>query len=317
MNSASLSRNVASHDIRAAHYYWREINEDTLANVSLPELDRAADKESRGQILVIAGSREIVGAAILSSVAAMRAGAGKLTIATASSMAAQVGIAVPEARVIALPETAEGGFDVRGVDLLRPCLEQSGAVLVGPGMLDAEATRAFVANLFDSLGSQTDCPVLLDALAMDAALNGHRFDSPVMLTPHAGEMAHLTGMSKETVCAHPVQTAQSFAQGSNALVALKGAESWIATPAGSLWRHEGHNPGMGTSGSGDVLAGVIAGLLARGAGLEEAAVWGVAIHARAGAALRDRHGPLGFLAREMLDEIPRAMCAHRTRSLGH
>jgi hydroxyethylthiazole kinase-like uncharacterized protein yjeF len=127
---------------------------------------------------------------------------------------------------------------------------------------------------------------------------------PVLLTPHAGEMAHLTGIAKDEIGAAPDRHASEAAQQWNAVVALKGARTVIAAPGGERWQHEGGNVGLATSGSGDVLAGVIAGLAARGAGLAQAAAWGVALHARAGERLAERFGRLGYLARELCDVIP-------------
>ena len=125
-----------------------------------------------------------------------------------------------------------------------------------------------------------------------------------LLTPHAGEMAHLTGATKEAVSADPERHAREAALRWNAVVALKGATTYIATPDGDCWRHVGSQPGLGTSGSGDVLAGIIVGLMARGVPLAQAAVWGIALHAHAGRALAERLGPIGYLARELPAEIP-------------
>jgi ADP-dependent NAD(P)H-hydrate dehydratase len=127
---------------------------------------------------------------------------------------------------------------------------------------------------------------------------------PVLVTPHAGEMAHLTGIAKDAICAAPDRHALDAALRWNAVVALKGARTVIAAPGGERWQHEGGNVGLATSGSGDVLAGVIAGLAARGAALAQAAAWGVALHARAGERLAERLGKLGYLARELCDCIP-------------
>ncbi|RYF39615.1 MAG: NAD(P)H-hydrate dehydratase, partial [Comamonadaceae bacterium] len=160
----------------------------------LPPLDGQGDKETRGQILVIAGSHEIPGAAILAATAALRAGAGKLVIATSASTALHTAFAMPEARVIALPETAAGGFDTQAADLLAPVIGSADAVLIGPGMLDDTATQRLVAELLPLLAGR---PVLLDALAMNLLRGSERLEMPVLLTPHAGEMAHLTGASKE------------------------------------------------------------------------------------------------------------------------
>jgi NAD(P)H-hydrate repair Nnr-like enzyme with NAD(P)H-hydrate dehydratase domain len=117
-------------------------------------------------------------------------------------------------------------------------------------------------------------------------------------------MAHLTGVSKEDVCADPAPLAVQCAQRWNAVVALKGAVTHIASPEGAVWRHEGGNVGLAASGSGDVLAGIIAGCAARGASLAQATCWGVALHARAGERLAARCGTLGYLARELCNEIP-------------
>jgi len=131
-----------------------------------------------------------------------------------------------------------------------------------------------------------------------------RFERAPILTPHAGEMAHLTGIAKDDVNAAPDPRAVDAARDWNAVLALKGARTVIATPDGTLYAHEGGNVGLAISGSGDVLAGIIAGLAARGAPLDQATCWGVALHARAGERLAARMGTLGYLAREISQEIP-------------
>jgi ADP-dependent NAD(P)H-hydrate dehydratase len=131
-----------------------------------------------------------------------------------------------------------------------------------------------------------------------------RFDQPVLLTPHAGEMAHLRGDTKDAVAGGPGQAVLAAVSDWNATVALKGSTTFIASPGGGRWRHEAGHPGLATSGSGDVQAGVIAGLAAQQVPLEQACAWGVVLHAMAGAALGRRIGPIGFLARELPGEIP-------------
>lgn len=279
----------------------RELNKSALREWPLPQADSTSDKESRGHVLVVAGSREIPGAAILAAMAALRSGAGKLTIATAKSVAPALALAVPEARVIALPETPAGGLQPASAAVLDDCAAASSAALIGPGLLDAPASCEFVQNLLSRLRT---VPVILDALAMDIALVQARFDQALLLTPHAGEMAHLTGLSKEEVLAEPLCIATETARRINAVVSLKGASTFIVSPKGRAWRHRAANPGLATSGSGDVLAGIMVGLAARGAPLEQAAAWGVALHALAGKRLTQRHGPLGFLAREVSPEVP-------------
>ena len=272
----------------------------------LPQPDPDGDKETRGRVLVIAGSREMPGAALLAATGALRAGAGRLTVATAASVAPGVALALPEARVIALPESPEGGILADGIGALDDSLRETQAVLLGPGLQDEAATQAFVQALLPRCG---DAAVVLDALAMNVVDGAPRFDRPVLLTPHAGEMARLTGAAKATILEDAERACGDAAARWNAVVALKGAHTWIATPQGQAWHHDGGTVGLGTSGSGDTLAGLIAGLAARGAPLAQAAVWGVALHARAGEALADRRGPLGFLAGEIAAEVPALMHA--------
>lgn len=282
------------------------LDAQALRDWPLPPLDGQGDKETRGQVVVIAGSREIPGAAILAATAALRAGAGKLVIATGASTALHTAFAMPEARVIALPETPAGGFDHAAVELLGPVLEGADAVLIGPGMLDDAATQRLVTALLAALAGK---PLLLDALAMNLLAGRGRLESPALVTPHAGEMAHLTGTGKEAIQADPQSAVLAAAERWNCVVALKGASTWIATPQGRLWRHEEANCGLATSGSGDVLAGAMAGLAARGAPLPQACAWGVVLHAHAGAQLAARHGDVGFLARELPGGIPAALQA--------
>lgn len=275
----------------------------------LPMPSADGDKEDRGHVLVLGGSREMPGAVILAATAALRAGAGKLTIATGASVAQLVALAIPEARVIGLRETAEGGFTGDAVAELDPLADKVSAVLVGPGMQDEAASAALLRALLPRLNGVA---VVLDACAMGIVLNPDltddaapfRFEQSVALTPHAGEMAHLTGVPKEDIIAGPAAHAATAADRFNAVVALKGARTFIGAPDGGMWQHEGGNIGLAISGSGDVLAGIIAGLAARGATLTQACCWGVALHARAGDRLAQRHGLLGYLARELPDEIP-------------
>jgi ADP-dependent NAD(P)H-hydrate dehydratase len=312
--------------ITQTHARPRDIDDSLLRSWGLPMPSGEGDKEVRGHVLILGGSREMPGAVILAATAAMRAGAGKLTIATGRSVAQLVALAIPESRVLGLAENEAGGFTVEAVAALDPLADKINAILVGPGMQDGAATARLVHALLPRLeGSNTS--IVLDAEAMGAILQppdagaAHggsggaakdgaavnapfRFNVPVLLTPHAGEMAHLTGVDKDAIQADPDRYALEAAQRWNAVVALKGARTVIAAPGGEHWQHEGGNVGLATSGSGDVLAGIIAGLAARGADLAQAVSWGVALHARAGVRLAERLGTLGYLARELPDEIP-------------
>lgn len=282
-----------------------DIDAGLLAGWPLPQPGSDGDKEERGRTLVIAGSREMPGAAWLAAVSCLRAGAGKLQVATAASVAPGLALQLPEARVVALPETASGGLAMSGLDRLEALLQNTDAVVIGPGLQDATATRLFARELIAR--TPATATLVIDAQAMDVVADAAPFVCAPLLTPNAGEMAHLTGVAKEQVSADPERAAREAAVRWNAVVALKGPVTIIAAPDGRAWRHQGGQVGLATSGSGDTLAGIVGGLAARGAPLEQAAVWGVALHALAGQALAARLGRFGFLASELPAEVPRLM----------
>jgi ADP-dependent NAD(P)H-hydrate dehydratase len=283
-----------------------EVDSTLLAGWPLPDPNEANDKEERGSVLLVGGSKEMPGAIILAATAAMRAGAGKLCIATAESVAALVAQVVPEARVIALAETPRGGLRTDDLAMLPKNVD---AVLIGPGMQDEAAAVQLTLAL---LTRYPDAKFVLDTLAMSIVRSsgdrvGGTHPPAIVVTPHPGEMAHLTGIDKKRVVNEMHVTARHAAQEWQVLVALKSATTVIAHPNGQAWTHTGGNSGLAISGSGDVLAGIIAGLCSRGAQTDQAAIWGVAVHGRSGNALAQRIGPIGFLAREIADEIPRLM----------
>jgi ADP-dependent NAD(P)H-hydrate dehydratase len=273
----------------------------------LPPLDSEGDKESRGRVLVIGGSTLVPGAMLLAGVAALRAGAGKLQLGTVRSAAMPLALAVPEALVVPLPETRGGEIaGTRAATALRRYVEHADAVLVGPGMSADGAAHALLTALLRSLGSEAT--LVLDGAAVVALADDDQLLAPLggraVLTPHAGEMASALGIDKRDVDAEAPEAARAAAGRFGATVALKGAETWIASPDGALHCYRGGSVGLGTSGSGDTLAGIVAGLAARGASPLTAAVWSVWAHGEAGERLARRMAPVGFLARELLAEVP-------------
>jgi ADP-dependent NAD(P)H-hydrate dehydratase len=274
----------------------------------LPLLDGEGDKESRGRVLIVAGSREMPGAALLAARAALRAGAGKVAVATAAATAPGLALAVPELRVAGVPELRDGGLDPRSADRIAALARPAAAVLIGPGLQDEGAACRLAIALLERLPR---VPTVLDAAAMGAALHTPTARRPVLLTPHAGEMAHLGDAAKDEVQADALRHAAEAARRWNATVVLKGATTVIAEveDAEPPWRHAGGNVGLATAGSGDVLAGLIVGLVARGATLAQGAAWGVVLHALAGERLAARLGGVGYLASELLDELPPLLAA--------
>ncbi|CAE6731065.1 ADP-dependent (S)-NAD(P)H-hydrate dehydratase [Xanthomonas arboricola] len=256
------------------------------------------DKEQRGRVLIVGGSMRVPGAVLLAGEAALRTGAGKLQIATAASVAPGMALAVPEALVLGLAQNRQGEI-VRGHRALDGAMAACDAAVIGPGMASSATTTAMVRRAAE----QAVCTLVLDAGALSRGLRAP-IGRPFVLTPHAGEMATLAGDDKAAVEAAPGAYALKFAQKLRSVVIVKGADSFIAGPDGVVWMHRGGASGLGTSGSGDVLAGLIAGFAARGCDALTAALWGVFVHAAAGRQLARRIGPVGFLARELGLEVP-------------
>jgi ADP-dependent NAD(P)H-hydrate dehydratase len=278
---------------------------DSLKAFPLP-VPHEGSKDARGSALVLGGSASVPGAALLAGVAALRAGAGKLKIATVGSVAAGMGLAVPEAMVVGLPGTPEGGLDAEGAaECLLKVAKGCDALLVGPGMIEDAPTIALAVRLLEALPAAS---FILDAAAV-CGLAPHaddvrRHGGRLVITPHAGEMAQLLDRSREAVEAAPLDAALAAADLLGAVVVMKGAETWIVDQGGARWLYEGGGVGLATSGSGDVLAGLAVGLLARGLAPMEAALWGVFLHGEAGKRLAASVGPVGFLARELSGEVP-------------
>jgi hydroxyethylthiazole kinase-like uncharacterized protein yjeF len=271
----------------------------------LPRHRQGDDKEERGQVLVVGGDVGLPGAVILAGTAALRAGAGKLQIATCESTARMVAVAVPECRAFGLPETSGGAPAAEASGRLRPRLARCAALVIGPGMTDEAATAAIVAALL----AHPDCPAaLLDAGALvrlprQAGILARRRGRTV-ITPHAGEMAACLDTDTPAPAPDPLAVARRAADQLHSVVTLKGACTRIVTPDGQAWESRHGGVGLATSGSGDALAGIVGGLMARGADPATAALWGVWVHAEAGERLARRRGPLGFLAREIPGEVP-------------
>lgn len=280
-----------------------EIDAVLLRALPLPDHDSEASKAARGVILAVGGSLGVPGAILLTAVAALRAGAGKLQIATCASLAPTLGLLVPEALIIRLCETEAGGIDASAIEGLSRRLDVADAVVVGPGM-DEQATMLTAAILTHPARP----PLVLDAaglLGLEPATVSTR--GGCVLTPDADEMAKLLDIDRNVILAEPERIAVDTAARFGAVVALKGSSTVVAAPDGQAFHYAGGGVGLATSGSGDTLAGIVGGLLARGATPLTAAIWGVFLHGDAGRRLAKRHGPLGFLARELLDEVPLAM----------
>ena len=260
-------------------------------------------KETKGRILVVAGSRDVPGAALLTATAAMRAGAGKLKIATVESAAAAVGVAMPEAMVIGLPQADDGGFAAGAVGEIRDAAAEVDAVVAGPGVKPSDMCKRLADVLLESDAALALDVALLESLEPLHERELNRKSIPVLL-PNAKELASLLDCTPERVEGDPVGCGVRAAELYRSVVLVKGVTSHVVTPDGTCWAYEGGAPGLGVSGSGDVLAGIVGGLLARGGEPLNALLWAVWLHGEAGARLAGKVGPIGFLAREIAGEIP-------------
>ena len=273
-------------------------------------------KDDRGSVLVIGGARMTPGAALLAGVAALRSGAGRLTLAVAESVAIQLAVALPEAGVLRLPETASG--TVKGSSaaaVLAAPVEAADAVLIGPGLDDKEEATALLRGLLKVPAGKQPPAIILDAFALGSLpeLAGELgpWAGRLILTPNVTEAGILLGHDAGELARDVPELAEKY----GAVVSCQGV---IAGPGGaagkagggagaSLWEITTGHSGLGTSGSGDVLSGTIAGLRARGTTDAQAACWGTHLHAAAGDRLASRLGGLGYLARELTEELPPLM----------
>jgi hydroxyethylthiazole kinase-like uncharacterized protein yjeF len=284
------------------------VDRDLLRRYPLPEHPEDGDKEDRGRVLVIAGSRELAGAALLAATAGLRAGAGKLQIVTGASVATALGVAIPEARVVGCAETEEGCIAAAEIESLLKWVGSAQATVIGCGLQHGPPLETLLDAL---LASGLDKPLVLDAAVLGSLASRaetlRAWRGGAILLPHAREMARLLECNAEAVEADPLGAARRAAQTFGAVSLIKGRYSYIVAPDGRAFRFTGGGVGLATSGSGDALAGIVGGLAARGADPLTATLWGVYLHGEAGRMLAKDVGRVGFLARELLDKIPGLM----------
>jgi NAD(P)H-hydrate epimerase len=269
----------------------------------LPRRRRDSHKGTFGHVLVVAGSRGKTGAALLASAAVARAGAGLTTLAAAASLLPVIEGHSREIMSEPLPDGPDGTAALDDGTLLERLLGGRAAVVCGPGLGQAEGTRALVAHVVRHAAA----PLVLDAdglnLVAGTTLLRER-PAPTVVTPHPGEMARLLGCSTEDVQADRIATARRFAAEQGVVTVLKGARTVIASPEGGVAISPTGNPGMASGGMGDVLSGIIGGLLAQGLEAGAAAALGVFAHGAAADAVTARRGEVGLLAGDLLDELP-------------
>lgn len=262
------------------------VTAETLRGWPLPSSE--GSKYQRGQVLAVGGAASAPGAAILAGEAALRVGAGRLTLAVAKAVATQVAVVLPESAVLALGKKHDE-------------YDRADAVLIGPGLDDADAAAELLEELVPQLAP--DATVLLDAFALGVLPRvpvAEQLRDRLVLTPNVEEAELLLGRELDDDLAGLGEIAERY----GAVVTCFGT---IAAPDGRRWSIDVDSPHLGTSGSGDVLAGAIVGLAARGTPPDQAAVWGTYLHHRAGQLAGSPAGAIGYLARDLVRALPEAL----------
>ncbi|MFV9505580.1 MAG: NAD(P)H-hydrate dehydratase [Oscillochloridaceae bacterium umkhey_bin13] len=336
----ALVGNLIIAELGVPPAYLETIMSDMLtaeqAQALLPARPADAHKGSFGKLMVLAGSLHYPGAAFLACAGAARVGAGLVTLAGGRAVLGMTG-RLPEATLLPLPEGDWGAVGPAALDELQKALEGYSALVFGPGIGQGEATRellrrmvgldtpklrARVGFLINTLAGEAPevptphglPPTVLDADALNLLAGIEDWTERLpkggfVLTPHPGEMRRL--LQVDELPADALTVASKAAQNWGQVVVLKGASTVIAAPDGRTSLYDGANPALATAGTGDVLAGVIGGLLAQGLAPYEAAVLGVYLHGAAGARVRETLGEAGTLASDLLPELPRAIKALR------
>jgi len=277
----------------------------------LPERPLQANKGSFGWVLVVAGSINYIGAAYLACSGAIRVGAGLVTLATATSLQPILASKLTEVTYLPLPEFRPGIISAEAAKLLLQQLDKFNVLLIGCGLGQSQSAVRLVRSILIGGGRQALPSLVVDADALNILANTPRWwtklTTDAILTPHPGEMARLAGMTVEEVQTDRMGVAKDLATKWNKTIALKGANTVIASPEGKVKTSPIANPGLASAGTGDVLTGAIAGLVAQGLSLFDAAACGVYLHAEAGEMVKARLGDAGMIASDLLPELPQVI----------
>ncbi|MBF0370347.1 MAG: NAD(P)H-hydrate dehydratase [Magnetococcales bacterium] len=287
-----------------AHRVARNLPDDLV----IPQRPEAGHKGSFGHLLVVAGGEGKAGAAVLTASGALRTGPGLVTVASPRSVQDQVATQLTEAMTLPLPEDGKtGGLGAGAVDKIRHCNLEPDALALGPGLGINHAIHGIVLEIIE----RWDVPTVVDADALNvfsgaadeiAALAGSR-SAPLVLTPHPGELGRILGCSVVEIQGDRLGVACQHAARWGVWLVLKGAGTVIAAPTGEAWINDSGNSGLAAGGSGDLLTGIIGGLLTQGWPVESAVRAGVWLHGAAADAAVVESGPAGLMARDLLPHL--------------
>lgn len=267
-----------------------------------------AHKNDFGHVLILAGSRRMLGAAALSSLAAMRSGAGLVTVGIPQSLNAVLQKKIsPVVMTLPLQETRDQSLSLSAFKHIEKFYKICSVIALGPGLSTHPGTQKLVLKIV----ATSPLPLVIDADALNAVAAAPdvltKTAAVKILTPHPGEMARLTRLKKSHIEENRNQTASAFANKHHCTILLKGHQTVVASPQGDLYINKTGNPGMATAGSGDVLTGMIAAFLAQGLSGFEAAQYGAYIHGKAGDLAARSRTRLCMIASDIIDHIPMAV----------
>jgi hydroxyethylthiazole kinase-like uncharacterized protein yjeF len=275
----------------------------------MPRRGSDSTKFSSGNVFVLGGSSGLTGAPSMAALAAMRAGAGYVTVGAPASLELSFTVRLLEAMLVGLPETG-GALSREATAPALKAIDRSDAVVLGPGLGKQPGARDFALEMFE----RVDVPLVIDADGLNALAGCFPEDLPqrpwpTVLTPHAGELGRLLGLDSKEVARSRLEHARAAAAQSRAFVVLKGDDTLVVSPGGTAAVSRGGAPGLATAGTGDVLAGVIGAMLAKGLPPAHAACAGVYAHVRAGQIAAAPHGPDAVIASDVIRSLPEALTA--------
>ena len=265
--------------------------------------ERDSHKGRYGHLLTVGGSLGMSGSIVLANNGALRSGVGVLTCAVPDKIYLPVAVQAPEVMVHPLPDGGTGFLHEQGMAQLKKLLADKDAVLIGPGL----GHEPHMVELLNEVVQSVTCPLIIDADGLNL-LAGHldildKAAEPIIITPHPGEMARLTGMSTAAIQSSRLTVAQDFARAHSVWVILKGAHTVIASPNGELWVNQIDSPALAMAGSGDVLSGILGALAAQGYPLEEVCTAGVNLHGQAGVRLAQTVGEVSSKSGDLMEAI--------------
>src|SRR3989338_7076519 len=282
------------------------IEEKDAARI-LPKRKADTHKGTYGHLAVIAGSRGKGGAAALSSISALRAGTGLVTLALPKCLNVSFEAGIPEVMTLHLPDTKEGTIDKSALNTLINFLEGKSAVLIGPGITTNPSTSSLIKNLVKKIS----CPMLIDADGLNIIADKIELlkdkPSPVIVTPHPGEMARMLNTTSKEIQTNRIEASRKLSAEYGIYVILKGARTIVATPEGEVYINPTGNPGMATAGTGDVLSGIIVGFMAQGLSARDSSILGVYLHGLAGDIAAEKLSQTALIARDLIKTFPEAI----------